>query len=468
MLRNLSIYIPALVFSITICACTVFRGKNVRLTPLRVSANKHNLEDGRGKPFFWLGDTGWLLFSKLNREEAETYLDNRAQNGFNVIQVMLIHDLSRAVNVYGDSAFFNNDITRPVATAGNAFDDTGAYDYWDHVDYIVRLADKKGIYMAMVPLWGSNVKRGAVTREMAEAYGQWLAARYRFFPNVIWLNGGDIFGTDSIEVWKALGNALHKNDPGHLITFHPRGRTQSSMWFHNEPWLDFNMVQSGHRRYDQDDTALAYGEDNWRYIQSDYTLAPVKPVIDGEPSYEGIPQGLHDTLQPYWTDADVRRYAYWSVFAGAFGFTYGHSAVMQFYKPGETPAYGAKIYWRQALDAPGARQMKHLKALMLSRPPAERVPDQEMLAENTGERYDYLLATRGKDYVYVYTFTGRNIAVRADAIAGEQVKASWFNPRDGTTQNAGVFSNKGTLRFDPPGALANGNDWVLILESIEP
>ncbi|MCB0576501.1 MAG: DUF4038 domain-containing protein, partial [Saprospiraceae bacterium] len=71
MLRNLSIYIPALVFSFTISACTVFRGKNDRLTPLRVSANKHNLEDGRGKPFFWLGDTGWLLFSKLNREEAE-------------------------------------------------------------------------------------------------------------------------------------------------------------------------------------------------------------------------------------------------------------------------------------------------------------------------------------------------------------------------------------------------------------
>lgn len=46
-----------------------------------------------GKPFFWLGDTGWLLFSKLNCEEAEKYLENRAEKGFNVIQAMVLHEL---------------------------------------------------------------------------------------------------------------------------------------------------------------------------------------------------------------------------------------------------------------------------------------------------------------------------------------------------------------------------------------
>ena len=28
---------------------------------------------------FFLGDTGWLLFSKLNREEAQKYRENRAE-----------------------------------------------------------------------------------------------------------------------------------------------------------------------------------------------------------------------------------------------------------------------------------------------------------------------------------------------------------------------------------------------------
>ena len=36
--------------------------------------------------------------------------------------------------------------------------------------------------------------------------------------------------------------------------------------------------------------------------------------------------------EPRWTAADVRRYGYWSVFAGAFGYTYGHNSVMQMYK----------------------------------------------------------------------------------------------------------------------------------------
>jgi hypothetical protein len=51
------------------------------------------------------------------------------------------------------------------------------------------------------------------------------------------------------------------------------------------PWLDFNMFQSGHRRYDQDDTPGAKGEANWRYVNEDYAKEPPKPTLDGEPSY---------------------------------------------------------------------------------------------------------------------------------------------------------------------------------------
>ena len=46
-----------------------------------------------GQPFFWLGDTAWLLLTKRNREEAETYLKNRRRKGFNVIQVMVLQNI---------------------------------------------------------------------------------------------------------------------------------------------------------------------------------------------------------------------------------------------------------------------------------------------------------------------------------------------------------------------------------------
>src|SRR5215216_98457 len=66
------------------------------LKPLRVSANGRYFMTADGKPFFWLGDTGWLLFSKLKREEAIQYLDDRRKKGFNVIQVMVLHTVAAA------------------------------------------------------------------------------------------------------------------------------------------------------------------------------------------------------------------------------------------------------------------------------------------------------------------------------------------------------------------------------------
>lgn len=434
------------------------------LPRLAVSGNRHYLMKADGSPFFWLGDTGWLLFSKLNREEAERYLDDRAGKGFNVIQVMVLHELT-AVNIYGDSALEHENVALPLVTKGDSYGRPGEYDYWDHVDYIIDLAGRKGLYMALVPVWGSNVRSGKVSAEQAGRYASWLSARYAERTNVIWLNGGDTRGDENTEIWDIIGRRIRENAPKQLITFHPFGRTASSMWFRQSDWLDFNMFQSGHRRYDQDDSALAYGEDNWRYVRYDCQLEPVRPTLDGEPSYEGIPQGLHDPSQPYWNDDDVRRYAYWSVFAGACGFTYGHNAIMQMHKPGdEDPAYGVREYWYEALDAPGATQMVHLKELMRSKPYFERKPDQSMVAVDQGGRYDYLAATRGRNYAFIYTFNGRNLTVTMGRIDGDSVTASWYDPRQGTCSKIGVFRNRGTLTFDPPGEAKDGNDWVLVLE----
>ena len=435
------------------------------LPGLELSDNQRFLQEKNGDPFFWLGDTGWLLFSKLNREEAEKYLDNRREKGFNVIQVMVLHNLE-ARNFYGDSALVKRDVSQALVTPGTSFESVKEYDYWDHVDFIIDLAGQKGLYMALVPVWGSNVKGGGVSREQASIYSTWLAKRYADRPNVIWLNGGDIRGSDSTATWNIMGANIRANAPDHLITFHPFGRTKSSMWFHDAAWLDFNMFQSGHRRYDQDDTELGYGQDNWKYVRDDYKLDPKKPTIDGEPSYEGIPQGLHDPAEPYWNENDIRRYAYWSVFAGAFGFTYGHNAVMQMHKPeNAVGAYGVKQYWTEAIDAPGAGQMIHLKNLILSHSFFDRIPDPSLIAGEPGEKYDRLLATRGREYALIYSYTGRDMDINMGKISGSKVSASWFNPRNGQLSTLGEFENNGIKSFDPPGVEEEGNDWVLVLES---
>jgi len=437
---------------------------------LIVSQNGRFLQHENGRPFFWLGDTAWRLFHRLNRSEVETYLENRRRKGFNVVQAVLLFEMPEAnVNVYGDPALINGNPAQPQTTPGSNYREDLEYDYWDHVDFVVNKAAEKGIYIALVPAWGSTVKGGYFTVESARKYGRWLAERYRDKPNIIWINGGDIRGDQNREIWQALGQAIHQSDPNHLMSFHPFGRTQSSTWFHNEDWVDFNMFQSGHRRYDQrreeDDIATWKGEDNWRYVLEDYAKMPPKPTIDGEPSYENIPQGLHDPNEPYWQARDARRYAYWSVFAGAFGHTYGNNAVMQMYKPNSGRGrYGVQNYWYQAINDPGAGQMQYLKSLILSRPFFERVFDPSMIAGENGDKYDYVIAMRGVSFAFIYTYTGREFDVSAGKITGEKIRAYWYNPRNGKTRFIKYFENEGVQHFNPPGLKEEGNDWVLVLD----
>ena len=426
---------------------------------LKVSDNGTYLQHEDGTPFFWLGDTGWLLPEKLTREEAAYYLDGVRKAGYNVVQVQTINGVP-AYNVYGQMSNTDGwnmaDVNRK-----------GVYGYWDHMDYIIETAEKNGIYIVMVPIWGGLVKNGLMDEQQAKAYGDFLAERYKDHPNIIWAIGGDIKGDVKPQVWENLATSIKAKDKNHLMSFHPFGRTSSIYWWHNAPWLDFNMFQSGHRRYDQtrgdgDDTAQAsQAEDNWRYVEAGLAKEPRKPILDAEPSYEGIPQGLHDPNEPWWSAPDARRYAYWDVFAGSFGHTYGHSSIMQMLKPQQLAAYGAKTTWYDAMKDPGFNQMKYLKNLMLTFPYFERIPDQSVIAGKNGERYNRAIATRGNDYLLVYNYSNQPMEIDLTKISGKKKNVWWYDPTNGKLEYVGEFDNKVTpFHYSAPSV--PGNDRVLI------
>mgnify|MGYP000187674258 CR=1 FL=1 len=97
---------------------------------------------------------------------------------------------------------------------------------------------------------------------------------------------------------------------------------------------------------------------------------------------------------------------------------------MQFLKPG-TPwiwADGIEKPWYKAMQDPGFNQMKYLKNLMLTFPYFERVPDQSVIAGTNGNRYDRAIATRGKDYLLVYNYSGNPMSVDLTKISGAKRK----------------------------------------------
>jgi hypothetical protein len=453
-----------LLLIVLLLTATAIYSQNEKTSPndgkLVVSSNHRFLQYENGKPFFWLGETAWLLPSRLNREEVGYFIGETAKNGFNVIQVSVLHSIP-AMNVYGHYAL-------PQGFDFKDIDKDGEYNYWKHVDYIVEQAQFRNIFIGIVCVWGGSVKAGKLTAENAQKYGEFLANRYKKYPNIIWIIGGDVRGDVKPEIWKLLAKTIKAIDPDHLMTYHPLGRTMSATWFNNESWLDFNMFQSGHRRYGQrfgdGDYPIEENteEDSWRFVERSLAVKPLKPVLDGEPSYEAIPQGLHNTSERYWQADDVRRYAYWSVFAGSAGHTFGHNSTMQMYRPGYSPAYGAKKPWWDAVHDSGCQQMKYLKKLILAFPFFDRIPDQSVISGVNGVQYERAIVTRGNDYILVYNYTNRLMEIDLTKISGAKKKAWWYSPINGKTEYIGEFDN-GKHTFMHDSGYRAGNDWVLVV-----
>lgn len=431
-----------------------WNGPSVNLSngKLKVSDNKRFLVFENGTPFFYLGDTGWELFHRLTKDETEKYLENRRAKGFTVIQAVALAELDglNTPNAEGHKPLVDNDPMKPNEP------------YWQHVDWVIKKAAEKGIFIGLLPTWGDKVDKrwgtGPVifNKDNAFKYGQWIGNRYKNYPNIIWINGGDRDGGgDNTPVWNALAEGIRSVDKNHLMTYHPWGERSSSEWFHNSSWLDFNMCQTGHGQ-----RSYAIYK---RLVVRDYNLNPVKPCFDGEPRYEDHPVGWQPDVLGWFNDADIRQALYWSLFSGAFGHTYGCHPVWQMKTPAREPIGLARNNWYDVLDLPGAFDLIHARKLIESRPFVSRVPDQSMIAPVYFPETDYVVATRGDGYAFIYFPTGWQAEIIPDAIGAVKINAWWYNPRNGEAKSIGTIDGKGSRQFVPPSS-GRGNDWILVLD----
>ena len=433
---------------------------------LRVSSCGRFLIHSDGRPFFYMGDTAWELFHRLDRRQADMYLSNRAAKGFNVIQAVALAEISGldTPNACGHLPLKKTngrwDPNSPDVKTGPA------NDYWDHVDWIINKAAEKGLYIGLLPTWGDkwNLKswgKGPVVFTPANAlnYGKWLGTRYRNQPNIIWILGGDRNPEEGrhYEIVRQMAKGIRDGDGGkHLITYHPTPPKSSSSFFHQDRWLDFNMFQSGHGARDLP---------NYNITTADYNLSPTKPVIDGEPCYEDHPVNWHRRGQTGWfNDFDVRQAGYWSVLSGACGHTYGNNNIWQMYRQGRQGIGLARTAWYEAMHHPGSYQMGYMKKLFLSRPFLKLRPDQFLIAGDTGSGGMHIRAAIGGDYAIVYLPYGQPVTVRTQNISGNRLTAWWFDPRTAMAVLIGEFENAPEREFDPPGQPERGNDWVLVID----
>ena len=333
-------------------------------------------------------------------------------------------------------------------------------EYYEHLDLVVKKAKDYGFYLGMVVQWGeSDRMRYYDDARDAYEYGKWIGNRYKDESHLFWFAAGEYTLDQSYnklydQIGKGLKDAVGSRQ---LVTIHPAGgrgygEQSSSHKFHNSSWLDFNSVQT-----------WTYDDSTYRRTQDDWNKGPTTPVFMSETKYEAMgPDAFR-----------MRRLAYWSVFSGSFGFGYGHGDIWGMKRNG--------LDWKGALNAPGGKDMEHVKNLILSRAATpsgstiyfDRVPDDGVVRRVDGRSNSggdsergHVAGTRdrGGKYLMAYVPTdgkARKLEVNLDDLSGSKAKAWWYNPDNGSAESIGTFDSSGTETFTTP---SSGEDWVLVVD----
>lgn len=411
-----------------------------------------------GEPFFYLADTAWEIFHRLNRDEMQHYLSERARQGFTAVQGVALAECEGLTvpNAYGRLPLLFTDgmpdPTRPDLGDG--------YHYWAQVDFAVEAAAKNGLFFAMLPTWGDkfNIMGGkgpeVFTVENAFLYGKWIAERYADKWNVIWMLGGDRpLEEEHRKIMDAMAVGIREVDRTHLITFHPRGGQKSTDFVGDAPYIDFHTSQTGHR----------VGAMESHRMMLAMAAQTEKPYLDSEPRYEDHPVNFNAKLGHYWNAVDVRHNAYWNVLTGACGHTYGNHAV---WSMNRIPTSYFPYTWQDALVHEGARQMGFLRKLRMSRPYFSLRYAPELLDENL-PGMGHMVGALGEGYAYVYTPLGVPFTVNLERFKqGQAVRVLWFDPRTGEETVVCFLPPVGKSLVVPP-TQGFGCDWVLILEQVD-
>ena len=428
--------------------------------PLRISSEKGHLVDRSGKPFLIRGDSAWSLIAELSEADAIAYLDDRRARGFNTVLVSLVeHQFTGHTPPWrddaGDVPFTNvDDFTTTVEA------------YFAHADRVIDEARARGFLVLLVPAylgyncaaegWCAEMKANGVDR--LHAYGQFIGARYRSVPNILWVEGGDHTPSTSgspseRDLVEAVAQGIIAGDGGsHLHTAHWSSGTSGSDV--QTTWLGVDTLYSYTKPRIYAAALDLFGRDDG-----------VRPFFLIESSYENE----HST-----TPLELRAQMYQPVLAGGGGFFFGNFPIWAFWLPGSPPWFqddhGYPGGWSTALDSPGARDARIAGDLLESSRWSELRPDtgHTVMTSGFGSADTYALCASTPDgrLAVAYYTALLSPSVDLGRFAGP-ARARWTDPSSGamTTVAGSPFPASGMRAFTPPGPNGDGmNDWVLILD----
>ena len=406
---------------------------------LSVSPNGRYLVDGAGRPFFLTGDAAWSLIAQVSQKDAELYLEDRAERGFNLVMVNLIEhefcsDPPRDHD--GDLPFTGAPFTTPNEA------------YFAHADAVIAAAGARGITVLLAPVylgygcggegWCAEIE-AASPADMRQ-WGRFLGERYAGFDNLVWLIGGDTDPAPVADKLRQVVAGIREYDAVHLFTAHNDPETEAIDRWPGEPWLTLNDVYT-------------YSPALYTAARDAYEVAPAMPFFLIESAYEHE----HGT-----TPQTLRAQSYWTATSGGFGHVFGNCPIWHF---GYSSGWCGLDDWKAELGGPGSTHMTYFRRLFESRRWTELVPDFDHVALTGGYgtwgQSGYASAAYAADgsSLIAYLPTRRAVTLDTAVLAGSAARAWWYDPANGAATDLGLLA-PGMHSLTPPAA----HDWVLVVD----
>lgn len=264
-------------------------------------------------------------------------------------------------------------------------DEKGNYDfyrindsYFKNAELMLEMAVEEGFIPALAVLWANYVPdtwqsncgdasrhprvrpfSDIIPMEAMKKYVEYVAVKFSRFNPIYLVSGDTNFPSDlTISYYRMALEILKRLSPQSLTTLHTIPRATLNESFVNSSLIDFYMYQSGHR-YDEQHL-------NYKLAEKCRSYAVKRPVVNGEPCYEG--HRHFDGNGERFTAFDVRKAFWQSVLSGAnAGFAYGAHGIWTWKKEGSkfsnTCAAGLPHSWRESLVFDGAWDVSFGKKL---------------------------------------------------------------------------------------------------------
>ncbi len=432
------------------------------------------LASGAERAIVWVGDTSWSGPLRSNATQWTTYLNDRIGKGFTFLQVSLPVDWMQNANqqpsyvVGGNTQYaFNTEpcgsaVAEPNVNPMPRNQSCWNPPFWQAFEQKIFEANDKGLVVVIVGLMEGVIERTATGAKkwcppdlsVSQVFARNVAARFAgnfviFSPGFDRNSGSGVCssaGNTTLRI-QTIGGVIAAAAPRSLVTNHWGGSTPGNevLSLQDEPWLDFQLFQSGQANYTTNETdqlaslscrarqlALCVWNRSCPFscpnVSEPAPVAPLmtKPGINGEAVYDGNnPSIIYNAL-------NVRRTAYFSMLSGATGYTYGTDGIFNW---GAMGAPSASSSWTRR----SSFHMKYLGNFFRGIVFRSLTNDSGLiLTPQPAEEHKKMVLARGAAGTYLMAYLPDNpeIKINLNGYPSLKMPGHWMNPRTGASTPA--------------------------------